>query len=345
MASAVGNDHLFAHVADDFVGHDEHRRPVVFAQIEGRDGLVKDFLGRRGRQGDDLIIAVGAPAGLHHVGLGAHGGQAGGRAGALDIDHHAGGFGADPQADIFHHQAETRSGGGGHAFLPGPGGPQNRGHGGDLIFHLDEGAAHIGQPGGHVLGDFGGRRDGIAAEKPAPGRQGALGAGLIAGHVMFTGKNCWFHVFSFQNGLLLLCYQPSAYILVVCSFYRIDGKFRADDFAIVAIDAVIRLKGFRRVVPFLVETGGKGQNAPGAEFDTVAAPFAAVIDDKNISSCNVDNIGIKRNTPEFHFSSLYRFLIRYRPGKQAVSGLDTELFNCCGIQGETPTSKRADYTR
>ena len=63
-------------------------------------------------------------------------------------------------------------------------------------------------------------------------------------------------------------------------FHRVDGEFRADDFAIVAIHAIIRLKGFGWMVAFLVKTVGKGKDTPGAKFDTITTPFA-VLDIQN----------------------------------------------------------------
>jgi hypothetical protein len=88
-------------------------------------------------------------------------------------------------------------------------------------------------------------------------------------------------------------------------FHGVDGKFRADDFAVMAVDAIIRFHGFRGMVALFVETAGKGQDAPGTEFDAVAAPLATVIDDTNRSFCNINDFGVKRNTPEFHVSILF----------------------------------------
>jgi hypothetical protein len=88
-------------------------------------------------------------------------------------------------------------------------------------------------------------------------------------------------------------------------FHGVDGKLRTDNFAVMAVDAIIRFHRFRRVVAFLVESAGKGKYAPGAEFDAVAAPLAAVVDDTNRSLCNLNHFGVERNTPEFHVCFLF----------------------------------------
>jgi hypothetical protein len=45
-----------------------------------------------------------------------------------------------------------------------------------------------------------------------------------------------------------------------------------------------RLKDFGWVVSLFIESRGKGQNTPWAEFDAVTAPLATVLDDVNLAS-------------------------------------------------------------
>ena len=112
-------------MADNFIGHDQHGQAVFLAQVKGFNSMIKHFLRRHGCKSYDLIVAVRAPAGLHHIALGAKGGKAGGGARALHIHDNAGCFGADAQPDIFHHEAETRARCCGHAFPACPGGAKN----------------------------------------------------------------------------------------------------------------------------------------------------------------------------------------------------------------------------
>ena len=71
------DDHLLMHVADRFIGHDEHRHAVGFRQVEGLYGQIETLLRAVRAQGDDAVIPVGAPASLHHVLLGGQSGQTG----------------------------------------------------------------------------------------------------------------------------------------------------------------------------------------------------------------------------------------------------------------------------
>ena len=181
-----GDDHLFGHVPHLGVGHDQNRRAVLFRQVEGADGQIEQFLGRRGRQGDDGVIAVGPPAGLHHILLADQGGQPGGRPAPLDVDQDAGRLQHDAQAQVLHHQRKAGAAGGRHGLGPGPRRAQDGVHGGQFILHLDIDAAHLGQPDRHPLRDLGGRGDGIAGEKAAAGQDGALGGGVIAQQKMLA---------------------------------------------------------------------------------------------------------------------------------------------------------------
>jgi hypothetical protein len=61
--------------------------------------------------------------------------------------------------------------------------------------------------------------------------------------------------------------------------HAIDGKFWADDFAQITIDAGPLLDHQRRMVAFFVELGGFFEDLVGAEFNTKAAALATVFDD------------------------------------------------------------------
>ena len=106
---------------------------------------------------------------------------------------------------------------------------------------------------------------------------------------------------SLGHWLVICCYS-------VCAdrfgFYGIDGEFRADYFAVVAVDAIIRFEGFRGMIAFCVETAGKRQDIPGAEFDAITASFAPVINDVDCPLCYFNYVRIKWNTPKFHLNIL-----------------------------------------
>ena len=52
--------------------------------------------------------------------------------------------------------------------------------GGELVFHLNEGAADRGDARGEALDDFGRRRDGITCGESRTGGQRAFAAGVVA---------------------------------------------------------------------------------------------------------------------------------------------------------------------
>jgi hypothetical protein len=76
----------------------------------------------------------------------------------------------------------------------------------------------------------------------------------------------------------------------------------------VAIDAPLGLQHFGRVVPFFIETGGKGQDVLGAELDTIAAPLAPIFDDVNHTLGNLNGLGIQWYAPELHLPLPMRHL-------------------------------------
>lgn len=66
----------------------------------------------------------------------------------------------------------------------------------------------------------------------------------------------------------------------------------------MAVDTIVRLFHTGRMIAFTVELLGKFQHIPGAEFNTIPTPFAAVLQNMNDSGGNLDILCIKRNPPE-----------------------------------------------
>ena len=123
---------------------------------------------------------MGAPAGLHDVALRGLGRQAGRGAAAHDVDHHTGDLGHGGVTDVLLHEREARTGGGRECLGAGQGGTDDGRHRGDLVLHLDEVAAHLGQAARQHLGDLGRGRDRVAGKEATAGGDGALGAGFVA---------------------------------------------------------------------------------------------------------------------------------------------------------------------
>ena len=128
------------------------------------------------------MVAVSAPASLHEVALGGAGGKTRGGAHALDVHDHHGDLSLGGIADVLLLQGEARAGGGGHGLDAGHGSADGGGGAGDLVLHLEEAAAHLGQLLGGDLSDLGGGRDGVSGEEPHTGGDGAHDAGFVALH-------------------------------------------------------------------------------------------------------------------------------------------------------------------
>ena len=135
-----------------------------------------------GLSDDDGMVAVRAPARLHHVALRGAGGLAGAGAQPLHVHHHARHFGHGRVANVLLHQRKAGAAGGRHGLQPAHRGADAGGQAGNLVFHLDELAAHLGQLAREHLGDFGGGRDGIARVEAAAGRQRPPADGFVALH-------------------------------------------------------------------------------------------------------------------------------------------------------------------
>ena len=79
-------------------------------------------------------------------------------------------------------EGEARAGGSGHGLDAGHGSADGGGGAGDLVLHLEEAAAHLGQLLSGDLSDLGGGRDGVSGEEPHTGGDGAHDAGFVALH-------------------------------------------------------------------------------------------------------------------------------------------------------------------
>jgi len=156
---------LLGHVPDHLVHHEHYRHAVFLSQVERLNAEIEAFLRRGGRQRDDLVIAVGPPAGLHHVRLPRQGGQAGRGPATLHVHKHARRLGHHRQPDVLHHQREARPGSDREGLGPSPHRALNGDGRGHFIFHLDESTAHLRDSLGESFHDLGGRRDRISCGK------------------------------------------------------------------------------------------------------------------------------------------------------------------------------------
>ena len=143
--AGLRQDDRLAHVAHQRVAEDDHRRAVLLAQVEGLDRERVALMHAARHEGDHRVLAVRAPAGLHDVALDWLGRQARGGPAAHDVDDHAGDLRHGGEADHLLHEAEARAAGSGERLGPGQRGAAHGGDAGDLVLHLDERAAHLGQ--------------------------------------------------------------------------------------------------------------------------------------------------------------------------------------------------------
>ena len=179
-----------AQVADDLIHQQDDRRAVLLREVEAPDGEVVGFADGAGTEGDDRVVAVGAPAGHHDVTLGRGRGHTRGRAGALDVHDDERNFRQAGVAEVLLLEGEARAAGGGHGLDACGGSADNGCHAGDLILHLKEAAPYLGQTSGGKLRYLSGRRNGIAGIKPHSCCNGTFYAGLVALH-----QNCFAHYF------------------------------------------------------------------------------------------------------------------------------------------------------
>ncbi len=184
-----------AHVAHHLVREQRHRRAEPLGEAHGRHGQTVHVCHVGGREHHRGVVAVGAPAGLHHVALRRRGRPAGGRPRPHDVHDQERRFHHDGVTDGLLHQREARTRGRGHGQLPRQRPPYARADGADLVLHLQEHAADLGQFDGHGFHDLGGGSDGISGKKahtriegpesarPVPLDEHAAGVDLLAEHV------------------------------------------------------------------------------------------------------------------------------------------------------------------
>jgi len=82
--------------------------------------------------------------------------------------------------------------------------------------------------------------------------------------------------------------------------FHINGKFRAQEFAIMTVQAPVGFHDHGRMVAFFVEFLGKTQHFPGAEFNAVPAALAAIFNDMDLAPDNIDLARVQGLPPVFH---------------------------------------------
>lgn len=83
-------------------------------------------------------------------------------------------------------------------------------------------------------------------------------------------------------------------------FNRKNSELRTDNFTKMTVDTLLRLRDHRWMVPLAIEMPAELQNVPGAELDTVAAPFAAIFNDGDHPPGDLNLLGIKGYSPKCH---------------------------------------------
>ena len=81
---------------------------------------------------------------------------------------------------------------------------------------------------------------------------------------------------------------------------RVDSKFRADNFAVMAVHTVIRFTGLRWVIPFFVKAVGEGEYMHRTKFNAVSTAFAPVFNNSHQTFRDVDLLGVQGLSPECH---------------------------------------------
>ncbi len=116
-----GKFNTFAHMAVDFIKQHLNRHAVDFSQVEGSHRFAENFLARCRCQSDGRMVAMGAPFGLHDIGLARAGRHTCGRSTAHDINDYAGNLGNASIADQFLLEGDTGAGAGGQSLGTGEG--------------------------------------------------------------------------------------------------------------------------------------------------------------------------------------------------------------------------------
>ena len=75
----------------------------------------------------------------------------------------------------------------------------------------------------------------------------------------------------------------------------------------MAVDAVIRPAGLRRVIPFLVKVVGEGEEMHRTEFYAVSTALAPIFNNRHQAFGDVDLLGVQGLSPECHNGFLKRW--------------------------------------
>jgi hypothetical protein len=82
--------------------------------------------------------------------------------------------------------------------------------------------------------------------------------------------------------------------------YRVNGEFRAEDLAVMAVHALIGLRCLGRVIAFFVKAVGEGEHMHRAELNAVATAFASVFDNDHPTFGDADLLSVQGLSPECH---------------------------------------------
>jgi len=174
------HEDFFAHVADDFIAHDQNRLTVSFCCVERLNGYFIAFLDGSGSIADGTVVSVGSPAGLHDILLSGFRGKSCGGTAAHDIHHNYGELSHVCEAEVFLLEGESGSGGCSQGFHPGDGAPYRGGYSGNLVLHLDKSSVQLRELFSHDFGNFRRRSDGISSEKTATGGERTVSDCLVS---------------------------------------------------------------------------------------------------------------------------------------------------------------------
>ena len=104
-------------MTDNLVHQEDYGATIFFGQSNCAQSQLEAFGNTGGRNGNQPVVAVGAPTGLHYFALGGGGGLAGSRAHTLYVDDNAGNFCDAGQAQHFLLQGEAGAAGSGHSLF------------------------------------------------------------------------------------------------------------------------------------------------------------------------------------------------------------------------------------
>ena len=182
LLNALGKHDGLHHLAEHAVGEDHGRHAVLVGLLEGQVRQIGHLLdgGRSEHEHLEIAMAHGA-GGLPVVGLrGLDAAKA--RAAALHVDDDAGKVGARHIRDALALKRHARRRRRGHDARAGRRCSVDHVDSRDLAFGLQIRAAFLGHALGHVSGNLGLRRDGIAEEETASCADDRLRHGLVALH-------------------------------------------------------------------------------------------------------------------------------------------------------------------